>query len=90
VSITTGLDKHRSIPAIALGRAVVEAGHSVLFVSATPSSRRWDAPKPDGQLADRLKFFSKPKLLIIDEFGYLPSSNAAPISSFSWSPAATP
>jgi DNA replication protein DnaC len=45
--------------AIAVGRAVVEAGHSVLFTSA-------------GQLSERLMFYTKPKLLIIDELGYLP------------------
>ncbi len=42
--------------AIALGRAAVETGHSTLFVSATA-------------LLGRL---AKPKLLVIDELGYLP------------------
>ena len=58
--------------AIALGRAVVEAGHSVLFVSATALLAALARAETDGQLADRLMFFSKPKLLIIDELGYLP------------------
>ena len=52
--------------AIALGRAVVEAGHSVLFVSATALLAALARAETDGQLADRLMFFSKPKLLIID------------------------
>ena len=58
--------------AIALGRAVVEAGHSVLFVSATALLAALARAETDGQLADRLMFFAKPKLLIIDELGYLP------------------
>lgn len=58
--------------AIALGRAVVEAGHSVLFVSATALLAALARAETEGQLADRLMFFSKPKLLIIDELGYLP------------------
>jgi DNA replication protein DnaC len=58
--------------AIALGRAVVEAGHSVLFVSATALLGALARAETDGQLADRLMFFTKPKLLIIDELGYLP------------------
>src|SRR5919106_333945 len=58
--------------AIALGRAVVEAGHSVLFVSATALLAALTRAETDGQLADRLMFFTKPKLLIIDELGYLP------------------
>lgn len=58
--------------AIALGRAVVEAGHSVLFTSATALLAALAKAETDGQLADRLLFYSKPKLLIIDELGYLP------------------
>ena len=34
-----------------------------------PRSRK---PESDGQLADRLLFYTKPKLLVIDELGYLP------------------
>ena len=58
--------------AIALGRAVVEAGHSVLFTSATALLAALSKGETDGQLADRLMFYTKPKLLIIDELGYLP------------------
>ena len=58
--------------AIALGRAVVEAGHSVLFTSATALLAALAKAETEGQLAERLLFYSKPKLLIIDELGYLP------------------
>jgi DNA replication protein DnaC len=58
--------------AIALGRAVVEAGHSVLFTSATALLAALAKAETEGQLADRLLFYCKPKLLIIDELGYLP------------------
>ena len=58
--------------AIALGRAVVEAGHSVLCTSATALLAALAKAETEGQLADRLLFYSKPKLLIIDELGYLP------------------
>jgi len=58
--------------AIALGRAIVEAGHSVLFTSATALLAALGRAETEGQLADRLMFYSKPKLLIIDELGYLP------------------
>jgi len=58
--------------AIALGRAVVEAGHTVLFTSATALLAALAKAETDGQLADRLMFYSKPKLLLIDELGYLP------------------
>jgi DNA replication protein DnaC len=58
--------------AIALGRAAVEAGHTVLFVSATALLAALSRAETDGQLADRLAFYAKPKLLILDELGYLP------------------
>lgn len=58
--------------AIGLGRAVVEAGHSVLFTSATALLAALAKAESEGQLAERLTFYSKPKLLVIDELGYLP------------------
>src|SRR4029453_19199212 len=44
--------------AIALGRAVVEAGHSVLFTSATALLAALAKAETEGQLADRLLFYS--------------------------------
>ena len=58
--------------AIALGRAAVETNHSVLFVSATTLLAALAKAESDGQLKDKLNFFAKPKLLVIDELGYLP------------------
>jgi DNA replication protein DnaC len=58
--------------AIALGRAVIEAGHPVLFTSATALLAALSKAELDGQLAERLAYFARPKLLIVDELGYLP------------------
>ena len=58
--------------AIGLGRAVVEAGHSVLFTTATSLIGALAKAESDNQLGDKLGFFAKPKLLIVDELGYLP------------------
>lgn len=58
--------------AIALGRAAVEHGHSVLFVTAAALLGALARAEADGQLNDKLAFFTKPKLLVIDELGYLP------------------
>jgi DNA replication protein DnaC len=58
--------------AIALGRCVVEAGHSVLFSTATSLLAALARADTEGQLAERLSYFAKPKLLVIDELGYLP------------------
>jgi DNA replication protein DnaC len=58
--------------AVALGRAVVEAGHSVLFVTATTLIAALAKGQADGKLAEQLSFYAKPKLLVLDELGYLP------------------
>jgi DNA replication protein DnaC len=58
--------------AIALGRAAVEAGHAVLFTSATALLASLSRAESDGQLADKITFYAKPRLLVVDELGYLP------------------
>lgn len=58
--------------AIGLGRAAVEAGHSVLFVTATALLASLSRAQLEGKLADQIAFYAKPKLLIVDELGYLP------------------
>lgn len=58
--------------AIALGRAVVESGHSVLFVTATALLAQLARAASEGKLGEQIAFYSKPKLLVIDELGYLP------------------
>ena len=64
--------------AIGLGRAAVGAGYSVLFTHATSLVAGLAKAHADGRLEDRLMQLSKPKLLIIDELGYLPfEPNAA-------------
>ena len=63
--------------AIALGRSVVEAGHSVLFVTATALIGSLAKAQTEGKLAEQLLFFGKPKLLIVDELGYLPFERPA-------------
>lgn len=58
--------------AIALGRAAVETGHSVLFTTATSLLAALSRAQNEGKLADQIAFYAKPKLLVIDELGYLP------------------
>jgi DNA replication protein DnaC len=58
--------------AIGLGRAAVEAGHSVLFITATSLLATLSKAQQEGKLADQILYYAKPKLLVIDELGYLP------------------
>lgn len=64
--------------AVALGRAAITAGYTVLFASAPALVAQLARAHGDGRLDERLLHFSKPKLLIVDELGYLPfEANAA-------------
>jgi DNA replication protein DnaC len=70
--------------AIGLGRAAIGEGYSVLFVTAPALVAGLVKAHADGRLEERLGFFAKPKLLIIDELGYLPfEPNAAHLFLFS-------
>jgi DNA replication protein DnaC len=64
--------------AIALGRAAIREGYSVLFTTAPALVAGLAKAHAEGRLEERLSFYSKPKLLIVDELGYLPfDPNAA-------------
>jgi len=64
--------------AIALGRAAILEGYSVLFVTAPALVAALAKAHAEGRLEERLGFFAKPKLLLVDELGYLPfETNAA-------------
>ena len=58
--------------AVALGREAIRAGYTVLFVPATTLVPQLAKAHAEGRLEERLAHFAKPKLLIIDELGYLP------------------
>ncbi|MDR4127290.1 IS21-like element helper ATPase IstB [Yanghanlia caeni] len=63
--------------AVALGREAVERGYSVLFLTAAALMGQLMKAYTDGHLEEKLMQLSKPKLLIIDELGYLPLEPAA-------------
>jgi DNA replication protein DnaC len=64
--------------AIALGREAIRAGYSVQFVTATTLAASLARGHAHGRFEDKLANLIKPKLLIIDELGYLPlEPNAA-------------
>jgi DNA replication protein DnaC len=58
--------------AVALGRAAIVAGYTVLFSAAPALVAQLAKAHAEGRLEERLSHFAKPKLLIVDELGYLP------------------
>jgi len=64
--------------AIALGREAIQRGYSVLFITALNLVAGLAKAQMEGRLEERLSYYAGPKLLIIDELGYLPlEKNAA-------------
>ena len=67
---TVGLGK--SHLAIALGYAACLEGHSVLFANAIDAINHLSAAQKKSTLKTELNKYLRPKLLILDEIGYLP------------------
>jgi DNA replication protein DnaC len=58
--------------AVGLGLAAIEHGYRVLFTTAATMVTALTRALAEGRLEDRLKVYTVPRLLIIDEIGYLP------------------
>ena len=58
--------------AVSLGLKAIEAGYRVLFTSAAHLIATLTKAHGDGRLDEKLKLYTTPRLLIIDEIGYLP------------------
>ena len=67
--------------AIALGREAIRQRYSALFTTAQALMAALVKAHSDDRLEDRLTFYAKPKLLIVDELGYLPfeAARRAPV-----------
>jgi len=58
--------------AVALGLKAIECGYRVLFTTAAALITHLTRAQTEGRLDDKLKLYTVPRLLIIDEIGYLP------------------
>ena len=58
--------------AVALGRAAIARGYAVLFTSAVNLVAALSKAALENRLEEKITHFTKPKLLIVDELGYLP------------------
>jgi DNA replication protein DnaC len=63
--------------AIGLGRRLVELGHTVLFTTATGLLTILSKAESEGRLEEKVINYVKPRLLIVDELGYLPFERRA-------------
>jgi len=60
----------KTMLSVALARAAAEAGHKVLFTTCEDLVRRQRRAIAEHRAASGLRFFTTPKLLVIDEVGY--------------------
>lgn len=58
--------------AVSLGLKAIEAGYRVLFTTAAHLIVTLTKAHAEGRLDDKMKVFTTPRLLIVDEIGYLP------------------
>ena len=58
--------------AVSLGLKAVESGYRVLFTTAANLIAHLTKAHTEGRLDEKLKVYTAPRLLIIDEIGYLP------------------
>ncbi len=61
---------------VGLGLKAIERGYRVLFTTAAGMITTLTRAASEGRLEDRLKVYTVPRLLIIDEIGYLPIDRA--------------
>jgi DNA replication protein DnaC len=61
----------KTMLAICLARAAVDAGHRVYFTSAADLAARCHRAALEGRWNTCMRFFAGPRLLVIDELGYL-------------------
>ena len=62
--------------AVGLGLKAIERGYRVLFTTAAALIASLTRALAEGRLDDRLKVYTVPRLLIVDEIGYLPIDRA--------------
>jgi DNA replication protein DnaC len=64
----------KTMLAVALARSAVDAGHRVYFTTAAELAGRCHKAAIEGRWSTCMRFFAGPRLLVIDEWGYLPLS----------------
>lgn len=72
----------KTMLAVGLGWACVEAGYRVHYTTAADLAARCHKAALEGRWASVMRFYAGPRLLIIDEVGYLPLAGEAGAALF--------
>ena len=79
----------KTMLAVGLGHPAVAAGYRVYYTTAGDLAARCHRAAIEGRWATTMRFFAGPRLLIMDEVGYLPLQAKAPPRCSRSSPSAT-
>ena len=72
----------KTMLAVALGRASIDAGYRTYYTTAAELAARCHRAALEGRWATTMRFYARPRLLIIDEVGYLPLAGEAAAALF--------
>jgi DNA replication protein DnaC len=72
----------KTMLAVGLGWAAVEAGYRVHYTTAADLAARCHKAALEGRWATTMRFYAGPRLLIVDEVGYLPMAGEAGAALF--------
>ncbi|MGH9207937.1 MAG: ATP-binding protein [Acidimicrobiales bacterium] len=72
----------KTMLAVALAQASIDAGYRTYYTTAADLVARCHRAALEGRWATTMRFFAGPRLLIIDEVGYLPLANEAAAALF--------
>jgi DNA replication protein DnaC len=75
-----GVDK--TMLAVALARASIDAGYRTYYTTAADLVAKCHRAALEGRWATTMRFFAGPRLLIVDEVGYLPLASEAAAALF--------
>ena len=72
----------KTMLAVALARASIDAGYRTYYTTAADLVARCHRAALEGRWSTTMRFFAGPRLLVIDEVGYLPLANEAAAALF--------
>jgi len=72
----------KTMLAVGLARASIEAGYRTYYTTAADLAARCHRAALEGRWATTMRFFAGPRLLVIDEMGYLPLASEAAAALF--------
>ncbi len=72
----------KTMLAVGLARASIEAGYRTYYTTAADLAARCHRAALEGRWATTMRFFAGPRLLVIDEVGYLPLQSEAAAALF--------